>query len=330
MAEVIKTYEDVRTWKPEATPLAGPGDSTYSYMWSDATRLAVQVALVTGRALLLRGEPGIGKTTLAEAAAATLGWRYYRHTTTSRTEATQILWSVDVVRRLADAQRSRDDLPPEASYLEPRELWWAFDPDSARRRGARADEKGIPDAEDPNAQVNSERSPLHAVVLVDEIDKADPAVANDMLEVLAERRFRVTGVSPPRQIQWRAQEGMLAPLLVLTTNEERDLPEAFLRRCIVHTMTWPADEAGRQFILDVLAAHLGSHDGSTADIASVLLQRIGEEREKAHHRGQRKPGLAELIDAVRAVRHFNVTSKDKLWKELLRLAWQKTPDANED
>jgi len=341
MDSKINTHGDVRAWTPTSTKVKAADGATIDYVWSKEARLAVQVALVTGRALLLRGEPGIGKTTRAEAVAADLNWRYYRHTTTSRTEASNALWHFDVVKRLADAQLGTDHLRADVAYVEPREFWWAFDRASAFRRGATEAEIGIPPAEEPNADVNRHRSNLNAVVLVDEIDKADPSVANDMLELLAERRFRVEDITPSRPIAWQGADGDLAPLLVLTTNEERDLPEAFLRRCIVHTMKWPSDAAenpekqtqARDHILQIVASHWatlgGVWDEAARGTANLLVDRIEGERHSARERGSRKPGLAELIDAVRAIHRFGITTSDPLWDDVLRLVWRKSPDEQE-
>jgi MoxR-like ATPase len=130
-------------------------------------------------------------------------------------------------------------------------------------------------------------------------------------------------------------------LLILTTNEERDLPEAFLRRCIVHTMTWPGERAideqqrsnERTFLFKVVEKHWmslgGEWDKAAGDIVNLLITRIEDERRAASERGQRKPGLAELIDAVRAVRRFGISQTDALWGDVLRLVWRKTPDSNE-
>lgn len=337
----ILTYNDIRAWAPSVTQLQNSDGVTIDYVWSDSARLAVQVALATDRALLLRGEPGIGKTSLAEAAATELGWRFYRHTTTSRTEASDTLWRLDLVRRLGDAQVGSTALKPDVAYVEPREFWWAFDRASAFSRGAQTDEVNIPAANEPNAEVNQNRSPNHAVVLVDEIDKADPSVPNDMLELLSERQFCVENVMPIRRIKWCAPSDYLPPLLILTTNEERDLPEAFLRRCIVHTLTWPGEgitdinQRGREreFLLKVVKNHWqslgGKWDKGANDMVNLLVGRIEEERCAALESGQRKPGLAELIDAVRAVRRFGIAQGDALWGDVLRMVWRKAPDPTE-
>src|SRR3712207_1410477 len=109
----------------------------------DPLRLTVEVAQATERPLLLRGDPGVGKSSLAAYIARELGWRYYEHAVTARTEAADLLWTFDAVRKLGDAtmlvNRGPDARLNDHDYVEPGQLWWAFDPDGARRRGADGD-----------------------------------------------------------------------------------------------------------------------------------------------------------------------------------------------
>src|SRR6185437_14263490 len=116
------------------------------YVLDDQLRLAVDVALATGRPLLLRGEPGSGKSSLAAFLARNLGWRYYEHVVSSRTTAQDLLWSFDSMRRLADASAPGHEGGPagldDASYTEPGVMWWALDRESALRRGRPADAQG--------------------------------------------------------------------------------------------------------------------------------------------------------------------------------------------
>ena len=100
------------------------------YRMPSTLHLAVEVALTTGRPLLLRGEPGTGKSSLAPCIARRLGWRYYEHVVTSASTATDLLWRFDAVRRLADAQAKKRR--PESEYVSPGVLWWALDRASAR------------------------------------------------------------------------------------------------------------------------------------------------------------------------------------------------------
>jgi MoxR-like ATPase len=106
----------------------------------DPLQLAVQVALTTDRPLLLRGDPGVGKSSIAAFIARKRNWRYYEHEVTARTEATDLLWTFDAVRKLGDAtmlaSRGPDAALDDHDYVEPGDLWWAFDQEGARRRGA--------------------------------------------------------------------------------------------------------------------------------------------------------------------------------------------------
>ena len=237
---------------PEGDITVFGGEDPLAYCWSESIKLVVNVAMATGRALLLQGEPGVGKSVVAEAVAEVMGWRFYSHTVSSRTEAQDLTWKFDYVRRLGDAQAkiARD----ECAYLIPGPFWWAFDIDSAERQGG---PKSSPPCLPDPSQKNRGRRRDGAVVLIDEIDKADPAVANDLLETVGSGRFDVNGVTTPFPVEWRgeriqtmddrsddAKRGGL--LMVFTSNNERDLPEAFLRRCIVETMTWPKRDVGEE------------------------------------------------------------------------------------
>src|SRR6185436_6712960 len=112
------------------------------YIFAPKVILALNVSIATGRPLLVSGEPGCGKSSLAKSAAAVLGWRYYHRTVTSRTQAADLLWTFDALRRLNDASKQSAKLLPEQYYIEPGALWWAFNPKTAAQRGAKALSKG--------------------------------------------------------------------------------------------------------------------------------------------------------------------------------------------
>lgn len=157
----------------------------------DEVVLAVNVALKTGRPLLLFGPPGSGKSTLAPNVARILGWEYYAHVVTARTEPEDLLWRFDALKRLNDAQAKQlvDDM---GHYYTKGPLWRAFAAPGGKR----------------------------SVVLIDEIDKADPDLPNSLLGPLGSLSFPVpwddeqsVSVPPER-----------APFVVITTNDERELP----------------------------------------------------------------------------------------------------------
>src|SRR5262249_275666 len=152
------------------------------YVYSARTILALNVVLATRRPLLISGEPGSGKSMLALNAAALLGCTFYKETVTSRTQASDLLWTFDTLRRLSDAQTTGQDWPPKRYYADRGALGWAFDPETAEQRGG----EELPAAHkhflaiDPGVTPRRTRS-QKAVVLLDEIDKADPDVPNDLL-----------------------------------------------------------------------------------------------------------------------------------------------------
>jgi MoxR-like ATPase len=309
-----------------ATALAGP-DRIHDapdprdgrvYVMSDDIDLAVRVTLATGRPLLLRGDPGSGKSSLAAYIARQRGWRYYEHVVTSRTQARDLLWTFDSVRRLADAQVLQGGATlSDYDYVEPGVLWWAMARDSAWRRGAPDDVELASHAVEPDAAINAARSRDHAVVLIDEIDKADPDMPNGLLVPLGSNEFVVsetrTLVGPGRAGQ--AVSGSRR-VVIITTNEERALPQAFLRRCVVLSLPYP--DEGR--LVQIAQAHLRAYEGeftaADASLAESLAAELTGLRDAAAAQALRAPSTAEFLDALRACRSLSITVGSGDWERL--------------
>ncbi|WP_433305753.1 AAA family ATPase [Actinoplanes sp. CA-030573] len=286
-------------------------ESGYVYDVEGRIAFAVNVAIVTGRPLLIRGKPGTGKTSLAADVAERMNWQYYEHVTTSRTRAADLLWSFDAVRRLSDASGGGAGDPLD--YVVPGPLWWGLAPAKAASRGltsAQLAERGLDPVPDP-----SPRTGKDAVVLIDEIDKADPDVPNDLLLPLGALRFPVTDVGgPPLPV-----DAERSPLVMITTNEERDLAPAFLRRCVVLRLPHPLDDR----LASIAAAHFGAK-ATPALIKKVLkaYHAIRETRGESGH----EPNPAEFLDAVAAAISLQVRdSGGQRWDQLMEFALRKPP-----
>ncbi|GKQ41548.1 ATPase AAA [Streptomyces sp. A012304] len=298
------------------------------YVMPEDLRFAVHVALATGRPLLLRGMPGSGKSSLAPYIAKQMDWRYYEHVVTYRTQPRDLLWSFDSVRRLADAQvtMSRGETPDDASYVEPGVLWWALAPRSARRRGRPEGVEITDPCPDPSEEINSTRRPDRAVVLIDEIDKADPDVPNSLLVPLGSHRFTVAETN--REIRTERSEGeeggradearRARHLVVLTTNEERELPQALLRRCVVHVLP----EHDRAMLVRIAEEHMALWPGEVTDADRELADAVAGELMKVRHhadkQGVRRPSTAEYLDALLACRSLGIRPGTPQWQLLTR------------
>jgi MoxR-like ATPase len=263
------------------------------YVHDERIRTAVRVAIAARRPLLLRGDPGSGKSSLAPFIARALGWRFYSATVTARTQARDLMWEFDALRRLSDAPVNRL-------------------------------------AQDPGVGPTPQPTNTGCVVLIDEIDKADPDVPNNLLECLGSLQFSVqeTGFAV------RASESVLrgeqpGPLVIVTTNDERELPAAFLRRCA--TLYLKRHEKSQ--LLEIASKHFPSlAQDSPADRASqeALFSFVADEllrmQEEARLKVRREPSTAEYLDALRAcLAVCRDPSRDKdLWQQISQLTLDKT------
>jgi MoxR-like ATPase len=176
------------------------GSSTY--VATDDLKLAVNAAIGLRRPLLIKGEPGTGKTMLAEEVAASLGLPLIQWHIKSTTKAQQGLYEYDAVSRLRDSQLGGDKVHDIRNYIKKGKLWEAFDSDTP------------------------------VVLLIDEIDKADIEFPNDLLLELDKMEFYVYELQQTIKTKHR-------PIVIITSNNEKELPDAFLRRCFFHYITFP-------------------------------------------------------------------------------------------
>lgn len=304
------------------------------YVWDQKTVFAVQVAQTTGRPLLLRGPAGSGKSSLAPFVANTLGHAFYPFTVNARTQARDMMWEFDALGRLNDANVSQSDAAAKKrvverhNYLNPGMLWWAFDPDSASKRGLDSAKRklAVGNAVDPAG----DNGLPGAVVLIDEIDKADPDVPNNLLEALGSRQFTV-------QETGTIVQDRRSPLVIITTNEERELPRAFLRRCVVLTLK----EKTPAQLVSIAQQHF---EQNRDELYRWVANSLDQLRNEARDLGQRPPSTAEYLDAIDACIQLNIqvpASEQELqaaveqqqthfdnWRYLIEMALAKRPAAD--
>jgi MoxR-like ATPase len=225
-------------------------NSTDNYIASDDLRLAVNAAISLEKPLLIKGEPGTGKTQLAEELAKSLGCKLFQWHIKSTTKAQQGLYEYDAVSRLRDSQLGDEKVNDISNYIVKGKLWQAFE---------------------------EEQRPI---LLIDEIDKADIEFPNDLLQELDKMEFFV----------YETQEVVKAkqrPIIIITSNNEKELPDAFLRRCFFHYIKFPT-KTEMQKIIDV------HHPNVKQELLAQSLDVFFELRDLQNIK--KKPSTSELID----------------------------------
>jgi len=234
------------------------------YVTSEPLRNAVNVSIALGRPLLIRGEPGTGKTLLAHSIASGLGKKLITWNIKSTTKAQEGLYVYDTVQRLNDSRFGDKDISDIGQYIKKGKLGQAFS------------------------------SPEQVVLLIDEVDKADIEFPNDLLNELDEMSYYIPETN-------ETVTAIHRPITVITSNAEKELPDAFLRRCIFHYIEFPAPE----LMEEIVHVHF-------PDIRDNLLQEALRAfyslREVEEFR--KKPSTSELIDWIRALIIGNVPDKN--------------------
>lgn len=278
---------------------------------------AINAALAAGRPLLIRGEPGTGKSQLARAAADLLVREFVWKVVDAQTQVSDLFFAFDAVERLAQAQvaailhkeggdKKVEEILDERNFVRPGPLWWAFDPASAAAQDLRHTTRRAVEVD------NTAALPGH-VVLIDEIDKTDPSVPSGLLEALGQGTFEV-----PRGAVSLHRPGRPAPLIVITTNQERELPAAFVRRCMVLHLQLPTDPddlrtwlvaRGKTHFPDLAAPPPTKPEHDLLARAADLVIR---DRQRADELGVPPAGQAEYLDILRALNTLRKTNSERI------------------
>ena len=239
-------------------------DGTQNYVATEDLKIAVNAAVTLERPLLVKGEPGTGKTELAKQVASSLGLQLYEWNNKSTTKAQQGLYEYDAVSRLRDSQLGDKKVEDVRNYIKKGKLWQAFE------------------------------SKEKVVLLIDEVDKADIEFPNDLLQELDKMAFHVyeTGENV---------KAIKRPVVIITSNNEKELPDAFLRRCFFHYIRFPDQET----LEKIVRVH---YPNIKQNLLSTALAQFFELREQPGLK--KKPSTSEALDWLKLLLAEDLSATD--------------------
>lgn len=310
----------------------------FSHIFEEQDLYALWAAFSAKRPLLIRGEPGTGKSQTAKAIAQHLGWGFVKETINGTTELSDLHWHFDAIGRLAEAQvmgsggtSEKDDPLNPLNFLAPGAFWWAYNWKTASDQFAKCKTQIRSKPENfSKTKTPESKKPEGVVLLLDEIDKAQPDLANGLLETLGDRSFNVPFLSSNddnsdiNPVKAAADANVL---VVITTNEERELPSAFLRRCFVHTLNMgPVFDENENFTESdkknakcdwlIERGKLHFEENINEEVYTQAAELVWKDREA---QTLYKPGLAEYIDLLKALSEVKSESGDEAKEQLTML-----------
>ncbi|MCO6382376.1 MoxR family ATPase [Oceanicola sp. 502str15] len=239
-------------------------EGTDSYVATEDLTVAVNAAVALERPLLVKGEPGTGKTELARQVSAALGLEMIEWHVKSTTRAQQGLYEYDAVSRLRDSQLGDERVHDVANYIRRGKLWEAF------------------------------TAPERVVLLIDEVDKADIEFPNDLLQELDRMEFHVYETG-------ETVKAVNRPIVIITSNNEKELPDAFLRRCFFHFIRFPDEETLRK----IVEVH---HPGIKPELLTTALTQFYEIRDQPGLK--KKPSTSEVLDWLKLLLAEDLSPED--------------------
>ena len=230
-------------------------NSTEQYIASEELMMSVNIAMQLEKPLLIKGEPGTGKTMLAKAVSESLGKKLIVWNIKSTTKAQEGLYTYDTIQRLYDSQFGNEGVDDIANYIKLGKLGEAFE------------------------------SEEQVVLLIDEIDKADLEFPNDLLWELDQMEFYIYETK-------RTVKAKVRPIVIITSNAEKELPDAFLRRCIFHYIDFP----DRELMEEIVKTHIPDIEENLLKNAMDTFYEI-----RTYSQLRKKPATSELIDWLNAL-----------------------------